>query len=91
MSARKISELTHAAGLADLRTQAAHNAELATTLQAALPEWLASDNLDHSLQDNGVLVVTAPGGQLRQLRQILPMLRERLRPYGIRRVVISHN
>lgn len=90
MGARKISELTRSVGLAGLRAQANHNAELAAAIRAALPEWLAGDNLDHLLQANGVLVITAPGGQARQLGQILPMLRERLRPYGIRRVSIRH-
>lgn len=88
MSWQKIGSVTQSVEFQQLVKRAQHNDALATALQAALPDWLTITDLDYRLKAPGVLEIKASAGAARQLNQILPMLRQSLKEYGVKKVVL---
>ena len=89
MGWRKVKDVARCAEIVDLAQQARRNAKLVTAINGILPEWLASERLSYSFQDNGTLIVAAPGNMHRQVTQILPMIKRRLRATGIKRLLLK--
>ncbi len=88
---QRIGEVVRQGSLGRLRQAAIRNAQLNAAVRALLPAWLDGSEVEAVLDAWGILRLRAPLAQSRTVRQILPLLAERLASFGVRSVRLEQH
>ena len=84
---KKISQITRSPNIAKMSTKAKHYIKLTQVIKDSLPDWFEYEGLNFEIKKSIIYLQTTQHKR-KLLRQILPILRQNLRPYGIKNIRI---
>ncbi len=91
MKVRRISDAIAGGCLAGMVAQANRNSELADAVKATLPDWVDFGEITIAAGPDRQVWLNAPPAITRLMRQILPVLKERLRELGYRQIKLGRS
>lgn len=90
MGSGKIGQIMGGGATARLRKAAKENDRLSDAIRGSLPDWIDFGSISYErLPEKKALCIRAPHGQARQLKAVLPKIKQDLRPLGIERVRVE--
>ena len=86
----KISEIAKLDEITKLRDKSERYIKLVNAIEKTFPDWLDTTQFNYSLTSNAKIleIFVAPNG-VSQVRQILPAMREAIRPFNVSQIKIK--